>query len=144
MLSGPPLMIATAGLSDTSPAYPVHNPHGLSLNTEYLSDLRQGLERANVYCHHQELWPSVNDDDTVKIEDPVSDDGPQPPPCRNLSLAGGLNIGLRCHSRAVCGRGHVLARKPGRLQDFSSKTHEFASKTHKDVLIFASKTHKMS
>ena len=100
MLSGP-LMIATAGLSDSSPAYPVHNPHGLSLNTEYLSDLRQGLERANVYRHHQELWPSVNDDDTVKIEDPVSDDGPQPPPCRNLSLAGGLNIGLRCHSRAV-------------------------------------------
>ena len=87
-------------MSGMSLAYPVQNPHGLSLNTEYLADLRKGLERANVYRHHLELWPSV-DDDMVAVNDPVSLDGPQPPPCRNLTLAGGLNIGLRCHSRAV-------------------------------------------
>ena len=30
-------------------AYPVFNPHGQTLNVDYLATLRAGLERANLY-----------------------------------------------------------------------------------------------
>ena len=82
-------------------AYPVHNPHGLTLNTDYLTDLRRGLERANLY-HHDDSWASaLTEEDDDGPQHQPNDDGPQPAPCRNLSLTGGLNVGLRCFSGAI-------------------------------------------
>lgn len=83
-------------------AYPVFNPHGQTLNVDYLATLRAGLERANLYDVDDERNMFEHAPPPLQDVAPSSSNlGPQPAPCRNITLGGGLRVGLRCGSRAI-------------------------------------------
>ena len=86
-------------------AYPVRKAHPLqTVNTEYLADLRSGLEEAGLYRHHDYPAPPAAGEDPATAAGanppPIREDRP-PSPCANFTLGGGLALGLRCGSGAV-------------------------------------------